>query len=653
MANVPFNSNSSVLSVIKETEKGKAPDAGKALILQPNSIDSFGNSIETAARAPISTSRDAKKGTVVNLSSSVEAPQDLTISAYRFFSEGAMCSTYEGMPSYVIENAKMTATGIEVPLYSFDVSNVKHVITSGFKKTDNNGQFAISANSNGKFITTGLTPEPAVTAKIAFWYKDITAASINADGKIEYTDSAKILIGSSITLSGYTETANNGTFKVTDNADGLITLDTALTAEATPDAAAKAEATYEVTADFTPETDGFRYALPSIKKGAIILFRGYQNAANNGIKVITDITNGVAALQSEKPLVEEIPTKATGIFVGYQFPAGELTLNEQGALVASGTSVGIFSALKLQEGMGIWIGGLKDEYHFNDRNTTTNAFTHANGLARVAGITDTVLSLDKREDVYAHDTAADYSAKTIRLFIGEFIRTRAVGSAGYQEPTYTFELKTTNEDNENFYEYSVGNQINSMELGLSPNAMGSMALTTVGQRTEDATVTPKEWTREEPALQEAFSTPSDVLRLRVQKADETGLMSIFTNATLAINNNIGTESVIGMLGAYRTSLGQFAVTLTGTAVFMSTEVARAITNNCSVSADFLMENNDGAIYVDIPNMTLSDGSRDFTVNEKIKQNITGTAFADEKTKYNYSISSTIFYWLPTNKAEVC
>lgn len=645
-SNVPFNSNSSVLSVIKETSTAEIPVTGKALVLQPNSIDSFGNSIETATRSPISTSRDAKKGAVVNLTSTVEAPQDLTISAYRYFSEGAMCSIYEGLPSFVLENAKITATGIEIPYIGMDVSLQPKIIASNFKNDENNGEKTLVSNTDGVFVVNDLVPEKAGEGKLTFEYPEITAAIIDVDGKLEYADSAKIPIGASITLSNFATAENNKTFKITDNTGGKITVDGTITAEADPTGDEKAEIVYEIKASISVEENGYRYAVPFLLENMIILCNGYVNANNNGVKVITGKTASEVTVESEFAIVEETPTKATIHCVGYRFPEGEITIDANGAMNVTGTSVGVFSKLKLQTGMGLWIGGLTEESRFDD--------SVANGLARVASISDNQLIVDKRgssQHVFVPDD--DSSNKQICMYIGEFIRTRPIGSEGYQEPSYTFELKTVNENNDNFYEYSRGNQINTMELGLSTNAIASMSLSTVGTKTDPATTTPMEWTREEPLFQEAFSTPSDVFRMRVQKADEEGLMSVFTNATLAINNNIGTENVIGTLGAYRTSLGQFGVTLTGTAIFMSAEVASAITNNCTVSADFLLENLDGGIYVDIPNMTLSDGSRDFTANEKVKQNITGTAFADEKSQYNYSISSTIFYWLPTNKAELC
>lgn len=646
MKNIPFNSNSSVLSIIKENNNGEVPVTGTALVLQPNSIDSFGNSIETATRSPISTSRDAKKGAVVNLTSNVEVPHDLTISAYRYLLEGAMCSTYEGLPTHVIKNAKITATGIEIPYASIDMTLNPTVIASGFKHDANNGEKTITGNSNGLFTVDGVEPEPEGNGQLVFEYPAITAAIIDADGKIEYAESEKLPIGSEVVTTGYTTGDNNGTFTIVDNTGGKITLDKALTAEPAPTGAERVEVSHTLAVKISVESEGYRYAAPYLFEGVIIYCSGYANANNNGIKVITGVTGSTVAVTSDGAMVEETPTKGVIYCVGYEFPAGTLTIDESGALIANDAQQGIFEKLNLSVGAAVWIGGLTDESKFDD--------VGANGIARIANVTGTRLTVDKRanpQSVYVPDVTAD--TKKIQLYIGEFIRTRPIGSEGYQEPSYTFELKTVNENNESFYEYSKGNQINSLEIGLSANALATMSLATVGTKTDPASVIPMSWEREEQRLQETFSTPSDVFRVRVQKLDEAGLMSIFTNATFAINNNIGSENVLGVLGAYRTSLGAFAVTLTGTAIFMNSEVSNAITNNCTVSVDFMLENLDGAIYVDIPNATISDGSRDFTANEKIKQNVTCTAYGEESSVFNYSLSSTIFYWLPTSKAEVC
>ena len=62
-------------------------------------------------------------------------------------------------------------------------------------------------------------------------------------------------------------------------------------------------------------------------------------------------------------------------------------------------------------------------------------------------------------------------------------------------------------------------------------------------------------------------------------------------------------------------------------------------------------NNDGSIYIDLPRITLGDGSKDFAVNEKVKLSLTGTSFVDDE--YDYSVGITYFPYLPTVKSATC
>ena len=57
-------------------------------LLEPNSINTFGSTITTVARDPISRNRQRRKGTTTDLDSAVEFDMDLTLSAFRDYIEG-------------------------------------------------------------------------------------------------------------------------------------------------------------------------------------------------------------------------------------------------------------------------------------------------------------------------------------------------------------------------------------------------------------------------------------------------------------------------------------------------------------------------------------------------------------------------------------
>jgi hypothetical protein len=90
--------------------------------------------------------------------------------------------------------------------------------------------------------------------------------------------------------------------------------------------------------------------------------------------------------------------------------------------------------------------------------------------------------------------------------------------------------------------------------------------------------------------------------------------------------------------------GIFEVDIETQVLFTNGAVLAAIRANETVTMDFALQNSDGGIFVDIPAMTLGDGSRDLPVNETVLLNITGTVFKDPTL--GTSIGVSIFPFLP-------
>jgi len=56
--------------------------------------------------------------------------------------------------------------------------------------------------------------------------------------------------------------------------------------------------------------------------------------------------------------------------------------------------------------------------------------------------------------------------------------------------------------------------------------------------------------------------------------------------------------------------------------------------------DWIVRNDDGAIAVDVPSMTLGNGQRSFPVNETVTAQLTGQAFIDPT--FGTSIGVSLF-----------
>ena len=376
--------------------------------------------------------------------------------------------------------------------------------------------------------------------------------------------------------------------------------------------------------------------------GTILFCRGFINGANNGLKIVAaGSTTTLIVVEGGSTLVDEVASSSVSVHVaGYQAAAGAVTVTTAGHLSNNGTFS--WSDLGFEIGSAIFIGGLLSSTSFD---TPENS-----GLARIRGVTDTILTLDKRNQIFTLDAG---TGKTIHIYFGWFLRNYSVDHPLFEERTYSFEMAYPGlgDMHEDGYEYSVGNLFNTLELALPVNDKSTLSITTFGHDVDPITHTRRAWTFNNPLFTEAYSTPNDFLRLRVQNIDETGLTTFLTDATLNINNNAGGENVLGKLGPAFVNYGNFDVTMSMTAVFTNAALTSKIRNNCTVTMDFCIYNNDGAFYFDIPAMTLGDGSYDFPVNEKVKISLSSLAFGDQSL--GFTISETYFPYMPSEKAEKC
>lgn len=389
---------------------------------------------------------------------------------------------------------------------------------------------------------------------------------------------------------------------------------------------------------------GFRIGTPiagALVAGTILFCRGFVNGANNGIKIVdVGSTTTEIKIVGGATLIDEVAPEGASVFVvGYQAPVGEVSVDAQGNLVATGF---MWTDFGLEIGSAIFIGGITD--------STSFAVEDNFGLARVREITTDKLVLDKKNKVFQVDAGTD---KTIQIFFGWFLRNVPVDDARFAMRSYAFELAYPGlgENGVDAYEYSLGNIINTFELSLPLSDKSEATITTFGKDVEPITETRNAWTFKKPLFTEAYSTPNDFLRLRFQGVDETGLTTFFKDATITINNNASGEDVLGKLGPAFVNYGNFDVSISTEAVFTNKLLTEKIRNNCTVTCDFCISNNDAGFYFDIPAMTLGDGSRNFAVNEKVKIALSSAAFGD--SALGYTISQTFFPYLPSDKAGIC
>lgn len=367
---------------------------------------------------------------------------------------------------------------------------------------------------------------------------------------------------------------------------------------------------------------------PIVAAGTLVFAAGWANAANNGLKVVT--SGSTATEIKVAGLVAETATVAAVLhIVGVRAAAGDVAVDADGNLTATTLD---FTTLGLTVGQHVQVGG----------TATVNRFANAAdyGIARVEAIAAGKLTLGNTNMQFVADTG---TGKQIDLYFGSFARNVGVNDADFLRTRFTMEARYNTSPV--LYEYARDCYSNTLALSFPNEDKSTMELGFVGKDIEAPTSTRKlgaSWT--DMAQTTAFNTASDFARLRLVDVDPLGMSVFFKDTTINIDNGATPETVIGNLGAAFVNLGNFTVTLDTETVMVGGAVLAAIRANTTVSLTMGLRNDDGGFVVDLPSMTLGDGTKNLAVDEKVKITTSGAVFKDDRLGYSMSIS--LFGYLP-------
>lgn len=367
---------------------------------------------------------------------------------------------------------------------------------------------------------------------------------------------------------------------------------------------------------------------PIVAAGTLVFAAGWANAANNGLKVVA--SGSTATEIKVAGLVAETATAAAVLhIVGVRAAAGDVAVDADGNLTATTLD---FTTLGLTVGQHVQVGG----------TATVNRFANAAdyGIARVEAIAAGKLTLGNTNMQFVADTG---TGKQIDLYFGSFARNVGVNDADFLRTRFTMEARYNTSPV--LYEYARDCYSNTLALSFPNEDKSTMELGFVGKDIEAPVNTRKpgaSWS--DMAQTTAFNTASDFARLRLVDVDPLGMSVFFKDTTINIDNGATPETVIGNLGAAFVNLGNFTVTLDTETVMVDGAVLAAIRANTTVSLTMGLRNDDGGFVVDLPSMTLGDGTKNLAVNEKVKITTSGAVFKDDRLGYSMSIS--LFGYLP-------
>lgn len=377
----------------------------------------------------------------------------------------------------------------------------------------------------------------------------------------------------------------------------------------------------------------------AIPIGTLVYTRGFGTAANNALWEVAASSTTILTICTAAPTTET-PATVTGARLDVAgFRLTDATWDDTAKTVGS-------SATDLTT-LGLSAGGMLR------CGSTANALTGGQIVGRVVSVTAALITLDKVENLGAStlNGGGNVTANDADLLYGPYIRNVSVSDTDFIERSFQFELTYNNlqlpDNTGDEYEYAIGNLCNELTLNLPGQDKGTMSFGFIGTNSDNITTTRKGNVANAvvPVQTGAFNTSSDFARLNLWTTAEADLGTCFKTLTLTLGNEVSPEKCLGTLGALFMNTGNFTVSLDAELLFTDSNLAQAIIDNETVTFDVLMQNDDGAIALDIPSLTLGGGARSFPVNESIKISVTGSAFQD--ATLGTSIGVTEFPYFPT------
>lgn len=209
--------------------------------LEPNEYDDFGGEVTLLSRRPINSSRQRKKGSIVDLAASGGFNQDLTNDNTQELASGFMYANFREKPSD--HPSAVTATGFVVPDETLYFAGML-VFASGFVASANNGLKVVTSVDAGtsEVRAAGLVIDnaPASGARIqVVGLQGVAGAlDVSASGDMPQITSSSnnlnllglipgemIFIGGDSVETRFSNPSNNGIKRVRSISAGAITMD--------------------------------------------------------------------------------------------------------------------------------------------------------------------------------------------------------------------------------------------------------------------------------------------------------------------------------------------------------------------------------------------------------------------------------------------
>lgn len=383
--------------------------------------------------------------------------------------------------------------------------------------------------------------------------------------------------------------------------------------------------------------------------GMIVLATGFNNTANNGLKVVTSVDAGTSEVRVAGLAVEGTPpADARIVVVGYQAAAGTLDVVTTGNFATITSTAGVdFTTLGLVAGEMFYVGG--------DSAGLAFATAANNGFKRIRSIAAGALVIDKSTLPMIAESS---TTETVQLFFGRVLKNELGNLIVRRSYNVERQLGAPDTSNpSNFQaEYLVGAFGNELTINIEQADKINMDFSFVAMDSQQRTAAQglKSGNRMTIEEADAYNTSTDFNSMRLaifNGADEApdALFAHLLDLSISINNNVSVNKAVAVLGGFDVTLGIFEVAVEMTAYFSTVEAVQAVRQNKDVTLHAAVAKNNSGFAVDLPLGALGDGRLEVEIDEPITLPIMMDAATAVKLNPNtdHTLLWVFFDYLPS------
>lgn len=368
--------------------------------------------------------------------------------------------------------------------------------------------------------------------------------------------------------------------------------------------------------------------------GTLVLVSGFENAANNGLKLVSAST--ATKLTTDGAFVVETGSPAVVIQqVGTEFSAGDAGLVKTGNVIALTLTAGTFTGMPgIIPGSWIFIGG----------DSAGNAFS-STGFARISTISAKSITFD--DITWGAGASESGAGKTVRIFTGIIIKNEK-NPALIKRRSYTFERSVGYNGTDDQFERSIGAMANNVKISMPLASKVTAELNYVSCASEYSTGAPATGVRVPIVSEEAINTTSNLYRMKMSVRDPsssnpTPLFGYVTELNFDIMNNVSPLKALGVFGAFEATAGNFQVKGSTTTFFTNVAAIQAVKNNADVGLSVIACAKNAGFLFDLPLVGLSGGKLKIEKNQAIQISLEASG---AENKYGYTLQHQSFAYLP-------